>query len=142
MKSPYGFLFLRLATWLRRSLNVVWLFVLVSYLIVVAGQSVYRNYQAQQQTKDLQTQLTTLQLEKSRLQALLVYYQTPGYQERLLRQAFLLKKPNERVYALPESNDPQYLEDLPIGDIPAPVQRPITQPIWQEWINYLLHKTS
>jgi hypothetical protein len=69
-----------LLQWLRRSAGFLWLAVVAGYLSLIAGQAVLRTYQAQKQTEDLTQKLADTQLEKERLQALLVYYSSDSFQ--------------------------------------------------------------
>jgi len=129
----------RFIAWLARSFSFMWLVVVAAYLCVQAGQAVYKNYQAQQQVSDLQNQLTQAEGERDRLTALLVYYQTDSYKEKQLRQDLLLRKPGEKVYALPESAGAISEEDdgqTTVSVSQAPAQN--TDPIWRQWINYLI----
>lgn len=143
MGNPYLQALQRLVIWLRRSLGVLWLVVVAAYFSVSAGQAVYKNYQEQQQISALQNQLVASRVEKERLQALLVYYNTDDYKELALRQDLLLQKPGEQVYALPESSISQLSdEDVTVSaDVPA-VHKPSKDPLWKQWEAYILHGTK
>jgi|GEM_PF-6606888 len=125
----------------RNSFSYLWLIAVAGYLSVSAGQAMIRNYQSQQQIANQQKQLASLQLEKQRLEALLVYYKTDSYKEIELRQNFLLVMPGERVYALPESGNVRSLEDEALtGDVAdTTVRKPQSdEPDWRQWFNYLI----
>ena len=142
MVTPYRRLGTRFINWLKQSLSVLWLLILAAYLGVVAGQAMYHNYQDQQQTIELKKQLLAAQAEKQHLQGLLVYYQTQSYQDKVLRSAFMLRQPNEQVYALPES-DNAVSEDqdvIPATAASSTKSSSVNEPIWQQWNDYLLHK--
>lgn len=139
MKHPYLYLFRRTILWLKHSVSFLWLFVVAAYLLVMAGNAFYRNYQSQQQTKDLENQLQAATIEKERLQALLVYYQTDSFKEKELRSMLLMKRPDETVYALPESSTVIKVEDA-IAQASAEglnKKKPSTIPIWKQWVNYI-----
>jgi len=124
--------------WLRQSASVLWLAVAALYLSVLAGRALYRNYQSQQQTVSLQSQLDAAIREHARLEALIVYYNTDTYKEKELRQSLLLKEPDEKVYALPESwSEPSLDQQSPI--IPAFSAKPTTVAVWRQWLNYVLY---
>lgn len=129
----------RFFAWLRRSMSFMWLVVVAAYLCVQAGQAVYKNYQAQEQVTDLQKQLIRAQAQRERLQALLVYYNTDSYKEKELRQNLLLREPGEKVFALPESSGVLAAEDEEpiIQEETKPSQN--TNPIWRQWVDYLVH---
>jgi len=131
----------QLAQRFRNSFSYLWLVVVAGYLTVSAGQAMVRNYQSQQQIVSLQRQLASLQLEKQRLDALLVYYNTDSYKELELRQDFLLVMPGERVYALPESGNVRSLEDEALaGDQQTSTTRTkqSDEPDWHQWLDYLI----
>jgi cell division protein FtsB len=141
MKHPYRMLFTRLAIWARRSWSFLWLVAVAGYLVVLAGQAVYRNYQAQQETLALKNQLLQAQQERARLEALLVYYQTDSFKEKELRRALLLKKPGEKVFALPESNAAKRAEEQKAPTVQEK-DAVSTQPVWRQWLDYVLNSNS
>jgi cell division protein FtsB len=130
----------RIRAWLRASLQYLWLIALAAYLAVLAGQAITRNYLAQQETKRLQKELTAAIQERDRLQAELVYYQTDSFRELELRRNLLLRLPGETVYALPESGiGNQPAPTLAVA--PSPSLRVSREPIWRQWIDYVLGRT-
>ncbi|MBU6388966.1 septum formation initiator family protein [Patescibacteria group bacterium] len=140
-QRPYLLLMRRFWLWLRQSVAFLWLVVVAGYLMVQAGQAFYQNYQSQQTTQSLQADLAQKELEKERLQALLVYYQTDSYKEKELRQELLYKRPDEKVYALPESGLSVDLANEVVSTgatKPAP-PKPANEPIWRQWVNYLMY---
>lgn len=125
---------------LRHSLNYLWLVAAAVYLSISAAQAVSRNYSSKQELARLEAQLVELEVEKTRLEALLVYLQTDSYKEKELRRALLLVKPGEKVYALPESAHPQSLEEAASGTVVAvtpETEAAQSQPIWRQWVEYL-----
>jgi cell division protein FtsB len=126
--------------WFKTSVGYLWMVVLAGYLVVSAAQSVYKTYQAQQQTQSLQNTVNQEKLEKARLEAVLVYYQTDAYKEKELRRSLLLKMPGETVYALPESSDTYSLLDT-LNGIPTTAKSQTTtsspRPSWELWYEYL-----
>jgi hypothetical protein len=137
MKQPYRFALHRLLLWVRRSASFLWLVLVAAYLIVVATQAIIRNYAAHQETAALQKQLADSQLEEQRLKALLVYYGTDSFKEKEMRRTLLVKKPEEKMYALPESGVTQSIDQgLATGQ---KAQASVSSlPIWQQWLRYLL----
>ena len=139
MNHPYRFLIRRLLIWLRHSFGILWLVGVAIYLMVLAGNAVYRNYASQQEMLALKERLQKAQLEEESLSALLVYYQTDSFKEKELRRTLLLKRPNERVYALPESAISKKIEEELAQDIDKnPKKASSKLPIWQQWVNYVL----
>jgi hypothetical protein len=141
VNHPYRFFFRRLVLWLRRSFSFLWLALVAGYLMVLAGHAVYDNYQSQQETLALQQELVGRQQEEERLQALLVYYKTDTFKEQQLRQDLLLKLPQEKVYALPESSGTGAQLDIDTiesdSSAAEAVKKPASsQPIWQQWLHY------
>ena len=127
--------------WARKSLNVLWLVLLAGYFAVLAGHSVYRNYQDQQEVASLRQTLVDAQDQEARLKALIVYYQTDSFKEKELRRTMLLKKPNEVVYALPESTVSKKAEDEALASTQAKAAAE-NRPVWRQWADYLLHKKA
>ena len=119
---------------------------LAGYLAVNVGQSIIKTYHVRQETLTLKTQLEEMKLEKQRLEALLSYYQSDVYKEKELRRSLLLKKPNEKVYALPESSEPKSLmEGIDSGSGLVRGENKDSEekdsefvPNWKKWANYLL----
>lgn len=132
----------RFWNWLRHSFNVFWLMLAAGYLVVMAGQEVYQNYQSHQATEQLQSKLDQALLERDRLQALLVYYSTDSFKEKELRRTLLMKKPGETVYALPYSNNASSPEDEVALDASGQNTNKnqntaaSSDPIWRQWIEY------
>lgn len=141
MNPAYSYAWHRLQHWLRYSVGYLWLVVLAGYLVAAAVQSMYKTYQAQQQTESLQEIITQDKLEKARLEAVLVYYQTDAFKEKELRRSLLLKRPGETVYALPEASEPYSLVDS-MANLPksAAVKETDTKarPSWELWYEYIL----
>lgn len=109
---------------------------MAGYLVVLTGQAVYRNYSAQKETKALKQRLTDSQFEREHLKALIVYYKTDSFKEKELRRALLLKKPNEQMYALPESSVSKRLEEDVLAQ-DAQTKKQSAKPIWKQWGDYL-----
>ena len=99
------------------------------YLLYSVSSSVYQNYQSKKEIGAIRTNITTLELEKERLQSLLVYYNTKSYQEIELRRRLLLKKPGETVVAL--RGDHPLTESQAEND-----QKKPAEPAWQQWYDY------
>ena len=125
-------------SWARQSISYLWLIVLAGYFAVAAGTALYHTYQDNQQTASLDNQLAADNLEKARLQALLVYYNTDAYKENQLRASLLLQLPGEKVYALPESSAARTAEQDAAADLPQQAKKPVSNlPVWQQWLQYL-----
>jgi hypothetical protein len=126
----------RIFSFAQTSFSYVWLVVLAAYFSVLAGQAIYRNYQSQQITTGLQKELSAAKLEKERLTALVVYYHTDAFKEKELRRSLLLKLPEEKVYALPESAIGQKIEEADIARLKEEERRS-SDPNWKQWFDYL-----
>lgn len=131
-------MFRRFLAWLQTTFGYIWLILLAGYFSVLAGQSMYRNFLSQQDGKELRTQLDAAKLERERWEALLVYYQTDEFKEKELRRSLLLKLPNEKVYALPESGISHQIEEAAIAKKEKEDVR-LNQPTWKQWVDYLLN---
>lgn len=129
-------MFEKLRTWFQGSFSYLWLVVLAVYISILAGQAIYRNYQSQQETNSLKQQLVAAQQERDRWAALLVYYSTDAYKEKVLRESLLLKRPDEKVYALPESSVGQLADAVAAAKRQAPDPR-TSLPVWRQWFEYL-----
>lgn len=135
----------RFFIWLRSSFGYLWLVLVAGYLAVNVGQSIIKTYHVKQETASLKQQLADMKLEKQRLEALLVYYQSDVYKEKELRRSMLLKKPNEKVYALPEYSDSVSLmdgvagsSDLVSGSGVKEVDSAQEEKSnWKKWVEYL-----
>ena len=139
MARPLHLAVNRIFQWVKGSASLLWLVAVAAYLSLMAGRAFYKNYQSQQEVLGLQHQLSQDAAEKERLQALLVYYGTTSYQEVELRSDLLLKLPNEKVYALPESSSGVPSDAVPVA---APSTHAETGlPVWRQWLEYLLHGT-
>jgi cell division protein FtsB len=126
--------------YLQLSFNYLWLIAAATYLAVSASQAVVRNYQSQQITLELKQKLAVASLEKQKLEALIVYYKTDAFKEKELRRALLLAKPNEKVYALPESYNPKNLDQLTVAKSSVPkVKAEIAQTNVEQWVAYLFN---
>jgi hypothetical protein len=134
-------LFRRLRTWFQNSFSYIWLVVFAVYISVLAGQAMYRNYTSQKETDALKQQLVDAKLDKERWEALLVYYNTDAYKEKVLRESLLLRKPDEKVYALPESGVSQQAEQVAIARKDAADPRK-SLPTWRQWVEYLFGSTA
>jgi cell division protein FtsB len=127
----------RLFSWFRNSMSYLWLAAVAAYLAFSAGQAALRNYGTQQDAKKLDILLTEANQERDRLEALVVYYKTDGYKEKELRRALLLKRPDEKVFTLPESSMSKAVEDE-FGKTQAKTPDRTSIPIWQQWGVYLV----
>lgn len=130
-----------LIKYLQLSFSYLWLIALASYLAVSASQAVVRNYHTQQITLDLEQKLSAANIEKQKLEALIVYYKTDSFKEKELRRALLLAKSDEKVYALPESYNPKSLDQL-ASTLPDTSTQKIKAPSGQTnielWVDYLV----
>ncbi len=134
-------MFQKLRTWLLTSFSYIWLIVLAVYFSILAGQAMYRNYQSQQQTRILEQQLSDAKTEKDRLEGLIVYYNSNEFKEKALRQSLLLKMPDEKVYALPESAVGQQVETAEAVRRQQADPR-INVPTWRQWLDYLFGNSA
>ncbi len=113
--------------------------IIATYLGYSAGQAALRNYNSQEEILQLQQQLAAVQLERSRLESLVVYYRTDAFKEKELRRALLLVRPGETVYALPESSKVAQL-DVDTRVVGTVVAKPtaVPTPNWRLWADELL----
>lgn len=130
--------------WIRNSWSYLALFALAAYFVGLAGRSVYRSYEAKQETQRLEAELRQADEEIDRLKALNAYYQTDTYKEKELRRTLLLKKPTERVYALPESSlVKEEAEGVAVAEAVSGSEEGTKKasewealPLWRQWVRY------
>lgn len=142
MHPVYGYIFDKFIKWLKHSFSYLWLVAFAIYLAFSAGQSVYKTYQANQETEALREKLSKTLLEKQRLDALLVYYQTDTFKEYEMRRAMLLKNPNEKVYALPEQSESGSIVDgvemALVQEQKKEVEDKKQQANWRQWYEFVV----
>ncbi len=123
------------------SSGYLWLVPVAAYLAFSATQAVARNYSSEKQTRALETQLNAARLERERLAAVIVYYRTDNFKEKELRRALLLVRPEEKVYALPESSSVRSLEEEASSvqsDADKARRNESDLPYWRQWVGYVL----
>ena len=133
----------RFYLYLKDSASYIWIIPLAIYFSVSASQAVIKNYQSQEETKRLQTELDRAKREQQRLEALLIYFRTENFKEKELRRSLLLIKPGEKAYALHESGGSPDIQD-PFsltwqGEV-EPAGNKSGQsglPNWRKWLNRL-----
>lgn len=88
----------------------------------------------------MKQELEEAERERERLEALLIYYKTDAYKEKELRRALLLKRPEEAVYALPESSISKSLEEVTSAAVVKEAKKQPEEAIWKQWVHYLLNQ--
>ncbi len=131
----------RILRWTQRSTTALWLIAAVCYLGVVTTNSLKSAVASRQQITDLETKLTNLESERDRLKALLVYYQSDSFKEKELRRVALLHRPEEKVYALPESSvGKQQAAHQALAAAQAARDPRRNLPNWEQWWRYIQGK--
>jgi len=90
----------RMLEWIKKDW---WVIVGTVYCLVIVVQSVQQNVRAQNELKALESQLVSLEADKIGLEAELAFVKTKQVQEIALRRSFLLRRPNEQVFAVPST---------------------------------------
>lgn len=131
----------RLKTKSQGILNWLWILVAAVYLIIGASRNIINNYQLNQESLSLKKDVERLKLEKKRLEALAVYYNTDDYKEKELRKRLLLKRPGEYVIAISEDGESAFVktsaDKLKTTDGSKTVM-PLEpkRPNWEKWLDY------
>lgn len=113
---------------------------IVAYLVFILGQSLYKNYQTNQDIKDLEKEVQLLKEKNSRLKNLVLYYQTDSYKEKAARQKLLVKKPGEKVIAVPEAVEESTTDDKKekVKNLETdPSKEKPNKPNYQLWLDYI-----
>lgn len=120
----------------QRFIATILFIVVVFYLIGILSKSLWDNYQVNQEIKNLRQEVVALEEKNQRLKNLIVYYQTDSYKEKEARRKLLMKKPDEKVLALPES---QYNhEEAETEDANNQETKPeYDEPNYRLWIKYI-----
>jgi cell division protein FtsB len=118
---------------------MLWLLVAIGYLGVITVRSITASYQSRQYIASLEGRLVALQQERARLESLLVYYQSDSFKEKELRRTLLVRRSEEKVYALPESSAGKAARAQVVTQQSAGDSR-LTLPVWQQWVQYLQGK--
>ena len=84
----------------------------VLFILYAVGNTVYENYQIQQEILGLKNDIANLAQGNKDLSAQILYYQSPSYQERIAREKLNLQKPGEKVIVImPEAKAKAVKED-------------------------------
>lgn len=86
--------------------KLVGIFVLL-YMFFIVGKVSYQNYKIDQKIKSLRDEVKTLEGENKRLLQNIEYYKTDEYKEKVARQRFGLKKPDEKVVVIVPAKEPE-----------------------------------
>ena len=82
------------------------IFVLL-YMFFVVGKVSYQNYKIDQKIKGLKNEVEALEEENKKLLQNIEYYKTDEYKEKVARQRFGLKKPDEKVMVIVPAKEPE-----------------------------------
>jgi cell division protein FtsB len=104
-------------------------------LVFILSRSLWQNYKVNQEIKSLEQEVTTLEEENQRLKNLVLYYRTDSYKEKEARRKLLMKMPDEKVLALPET---EYNHEQAEDQIDNEKDRDKYQePNYKLWIEYI-----
>lgn len=70
---------------------------LIVYLLILTGQSVFQNYKTRQHIQTLEEEIAKLDEENQTLKNLNLYYQTNSFRELEARRKLFYRKPGEKV---------------------------------------------
>jgi cell division protein FtsB len=119
----------------KRAWSTVFFIVIVVYLVFILSRSLWQNYKVNQEIKSLEQEVTTLEEENQRLKNLVLYYRTDSYKEKEARRKLLMKMPDEKVLALPET---EYNHEQAEDQIDNEKDRDKYQePNYKLWIEYI-----
>jgi cell division protein FtsB len=119
----------------KRAWSTVFFIVIVVYLVFILSRSLWQNYKVNQEIKSLEQEVTTLEEENQRLKNLVLYYRTDSYKEKEARRKLLMKMPDEKVLALPET---EYNHEQAEDQIDNEKDRDKYQePNYKLWIKYI-----
>jgi cell division protein FtsB len=119
----------------KRAWSTVFFILIVVYLAFILSRSLWQNYKVNQEIKSLEQEVTTLEEENQRLKNLVLYYRTDSYKEKEARRKLLMKMPDEKVLALPET---EYNHEQAEDQIDNEKDRDKYQePNYKLWIEYI-----
>jgi cell division protein FtsB len=119
----------------QRFISTVFFVAVVIYMIGILSKSLWDNYQVNQEIKTLRQEVAILEEQNQRLKNLIVYYQTDSYKEKEARRKLLMRKPDERVLALPETDYSH--ESIDIEEEAKEQEQQYQEPNYQLWIDYI-----
>ncbi|MCX6806874.1 MAG: septum formation initiator family protein [Candidatus Berkelbacteria bacterium] len=110
--------------------------IVLIYLSVLVGRSVYKNWKTEQILKKIRTEIETFEVENQNLQNLIVYYQTPSFKEKEARRKLGLVRPDEKVAII--SKEPEQQKKASVASATDEVKKP-NYILW--WEYFFANKT-
>jgi len=115
-------------------LNKMLIYFLILYVLIILGRSVWFNWQLNQNIKNTQTQIANLEKQNRDFENLILYYRSESFREVEARQKLGLKKPGEKVVAVPTKNYENYQEEtLAEKELVSDLDVSDNSPNWRKW---------
>ena len=111
--------------------NII-LAVIFVYLLFLIGNLIWRNYQTNNKTTQLNDDIELVEIDNDLRRELLTYYQSDSYREVELRRRLILKQAGEKVVLLPIHQEESYRlpQNISLQNIPS---EPVTLPNYRRW---------
>lgn len=109
--------------------------ILVGYTFFVLGKMVWMNYQRDQEIRNLEKEVQSIERENQKLSDLIAFFQTETFKEKEAREKLGVVKPGEKVLVFPENKETEknILEEKP-QDKTEEDEGKITN--YQKWWNF------
>lgn len=120
--------------WIERYLPMTFsslvIFIVIIYLFVVIGKTIYSNYQSNKGIEKQENEVELLETNITDIQNKINYYQTNSYKEKEAREKLGYKAPGETVVSVPYDQDKDKSEDQSLGEVQ------IKTPNYKYWLEY------
>jgi len=79
--------------------------ILVGYTFFVLGKMVWMNYQRDQEIRNLEKEVQSIEKDNQKLSDLIAFFQTETFKEKEAREKLGVVKPGEKVLVFPENKE-------------------------------------
>jgi len=117
----------------QKPFTIVLFLLIVCYLGFILSRSLWQNNRINQNIKDLEERVVTLEDDNQRLKSMVLYYNTDSYREKEARRKLMMKMPGEKVLALPgvgSNGDSAELSE-------EQKEEGLREPNYQLWLKYI-----
>lgn len=119
-------------------LGKLFTYVLIIYIFFIMFRSVWVNWQLNQQINAIKKQIELTKEQNRNLENLIVYYQSDSFKEVEARRKLGLKKPGEKVIAVPAKTYANYKVESEAEKNRLSVGMGVDNlPNWKAWYQYL-----
>lgn len=113
--------------------------ILISYSFFVLGKMIYQNYQVNQQIKNLEKEVYSMEKENQKLSDLIAFFQTETFKEKEAREKLSMVKPGEKVLVFPgnENTENSIVEEKGTSTLSSSDEDDSqNMPTYQKWWNF------